>query len=77
LIVKAAYQIVFKSRISNSINTDEPMTGRKIAAVNQNLSITKIKALCKQIGCTQNDFMVVLMSNTFHEYFGKKGESYK
>lgn len=50
------------------------MTGRKNGAFVEDLQLAKIKAFCKQRGCTVNDYISAVMSNSFYEYFERHQE---
>jgi hypothetical protein len=65
-----------KSKDSNCLKNDKPMTGRKNGAYSHSMSLDKTKLLCKQLDCTHNDFMTALLSNTLFEYFKKNGEKH-
>lgn len=64
-------------RFKNSINNDIPTTGKKNGAFTCDMDLTKIKKLCKQLGCTHNDMMTTLLSNTLFEYFKNNNESHE
>ena len=64
-------------RIKNSINNDKPTSGKKNGAFTSEMDLAKIKKLCKQLGCTHNDMMTTLLSNTLFEHFKINGENYK
>lgn len=48
---------------------NNPLTGKKHGAFNMDMSLPKIKAASKQLGCTVNDFIAAILSNTQYEYF--------
>lgn len=77
LFLKSFYINFATPRRLNYINNNRPFTGRKNGAATQILSLTKIKALAKQLGCTHNDFMTVLLSQTLHDYLKEKGDTVK
>jgi NRPS condensation-like uncharacterized protein len=77
LILKAAWIILSIKRVKNSINTDKPMSGKKVSAISKKIEMVKVKGVCKKMGCTINDFMSAVLSNTIFEYFDKKGENYE
>jgi|TARA_B110001450_G_C17302254_1_gene351974 hypothetical protein len=58
----------------NYLNNNKPFTGKKNGAASQALSLTKIKTLAKELGCTHNDFMTTLLSQALHEYMREKGD---
>ena len=45
------------------------MTGRKNGAFTTDLDINEIKEFSKKQGCSLNDYMMALLSNTLYEYF--------
>ena len=45
------------------------MTGRKNGAFTTDLDIDEIKEFSKMRGCSLNDYMMALLSNTLYEYF--------
>ena len=76
LVLKSQINFFLSPRLTNSINNDKPTSGRKQGAFTCDLDLKKIKKLCKQLGCTHNDMMTTLMSNTFYEHFKNNGEKY-
>lgn len=77
LILKAQFQFFLSPRLTNSLNNDTLTTGKKNGAFTCDMDLSKIKKLCKEIGCTHNDMMTTLLSNTFFEHFKNNGESHK
>lgn len=52
------------------------MTGIRNGAFLMDLDLSKIKAYCKEQGCTVNDYSTALLSNTMYEYFQRREKEY-
>ena len=54
------------------------MTGKSNCFFIKDIDILKMKACCKSIGCTINDYTTAIISNTLYEYFDNhKNDSYE
>lgn len=76
LIVKATHNILGKSVSYNAIKTNKPLTGKKKGAYTNDLNIDEVKTLTKSLGCTLNDYMISLISNTLYEYFDNRKQDW-
>ena len=77
LVAKAQIAYFLSPKRANSMNNDKTPTGKCNGAYSHDMDLTKIKKLCKQLGCTHNDMMTTILSNTLYEHFKKTGENPK
>jgi NRPS condensation-like uncharacterized protein len=70
LVLKSSLQIIFTCRNSNAIKKlDIPMSGKRNGFFIFDIEQKRMKAFCKSVGCTINDYTTAVISNTLYEYF--------
>lgn len=59
---------------NNALNRDEPITGKKTFGYLPDLDLARMKAYCKNNGCTINDYCAAMFSWSLQDYFTRVAE---
>jgi len=60
--------ILFQSKNQNDMKKETPMNGNKTLGIIKDMGLLEMKAYCKKIGCTINDYLGAVFNISIHEY---------